>query len=59
MADEDVNLLVRFVLPKGKTETTCTEDLSYAFDQSQDNGLNPNWIEHDKCLALRPGKTVS
>ena len=57
--DADCSLSVRFLLPRGKTETTCTEDLSYAFDQAQDNDFNPSWIDEDSCLELNPGKTVN
>ena len=35
------------------------EDLSYAFDQAQDNDFNPSWIDEDSCLELNPGKTVN
>ena len=56
--EADGSLLIQFVLPKGKTETTCSEDLSYAFDQAQDNNLNPSWLEEEDCLKLNPGKTV-
>ena len=56
---EEISLLIRFVLPKGKTETTCTEDLGYAFDQAQDHCMAPTWIDEDDCAALNPAKTVS
>ena len=56
---EEVSLSIRFVLPRGKTETTCSEDLGYAFDQAQDNGLNPSWIDEEDSLNVNPGKTVS
>ena len=55
---EDVPLIVRFILPKGKTETTCSEDLGYAFDQAQDHGLEPTWSDEQDCLSINPGKTV-
>ena len=55
---EEVSLSIRFVLPRGKTETTCSEDLGYAFDQAQDNGLNPSWIDEEDSLNVNPGKTV-
>ena len=56
---EEISLSIRFVLPRGKTETTCSEDLGYAFDQAQDNGLNPVWIDEEDSLNLNPGKTVN
>ena len=56
--NEDIPLVIRFVLPKGKTETTCSEDLGCAFDQAQDLHLNPNWIDEEDCKALTPAKTV-
>ena len=55
---EDIPLIVRFILPKGKTETTCSEDLGYAFDQAQDHGLEPTWSDEQDCLSINPGKTV-
>ena len=55
---EEISLSIRFVLPRGKTETTCSEDLGYAFDQAQDNGLNPSWIDEEDSLNVNPGKTV-
>ena len=58
-AEDEFNaLMIRFVLPKGKTETTCSEDLGYAFDEAQDQDINPMWIDEDDCLALNPAKTV-
>lgn len=32
-------MVVRFVIPKGRTEVTVTEALSQAFDQSKEEGL--------------------
>ena len=55
---DDVPLIIRFILPKGKTETTCSEDLGYAFDQAQDHGLEPTWSDEQDCLSINPGKTV-
>ena len=55
---DDVPLIIRFILPKGKTETTCSEDLGYAFDQAQDHGLEPTWTDEQDCLSINPGKTV-
>ena len=57
--EEETPLIIRFVLPKNKSETTCTEDLSYAFDQAQDHDMNPTWIKDETCTSLTPAKTVS
>ena len=57
--EDDTPLVIRFVLPKNKSETTCSEDLSYAFDQAQDEHMNPSWIKEESCLSLIPEKTVS
>ena len=56
---DEVSLLIRFILPTGKTETTCSEDLGYAFDQAQDHDMSPTWIDEEECTALNPAKTVS
>ena len=50
---------IYFLLPHGKTRDTCSENLSDAFDQSEENGLNPTWINTDKTLTQKPTKTVS
>ena len=47
------------MLPKNKSETTCSEDLSYAFDQAQDHDMDPTWIKDETCTSLTPAKTVS
>ena len=47
-----------FMLPRGKTKETCSEDLSDAFDQSTENGLSPIWITTDQTLSKTPSKTV-
>ncbi len=56
---DEAAVSLRFVLPKGKTETSCSEALSYAFETSQDNGLSPEWITHDETLQINPVKTVT
>lgn len=55
---EEATVALRFILPQGKTEATCSEALAFAFDASQENGLNPKWISFDQTLALNPVKTV-
>lgn len=57
--DGEVSLLIRFILPKGKTETSCSEDLGYAFDQAQDHDMSPAWLDEEECTAISPAKTVS
>ena len=47
-----------FLMPQGKNEKTCSEILSDAYEQSQDNGLTPSWIAADKVLTKKPTKTV-
>ncbi len=59
MDDVESAVTVRFVLPKGKTEATCSDELSEAFEKSEENLLKPTWISHDDVLQLNPGKTVS
>ena len=56
---DEASLLIRFILPKGKTETTCSEDLGYAFDQAQDHDMSPTWMDEKECIGYRPVKTVS
>ena len=56
--EDETSLVIRFVLPKNKSETTCSEDLSYAFDQAQDHDMNPSWIKDESCTSLTPDKTV-
>ena len=57
--DGEAPLVIRFILPKGKTETTCSEDLGYAFDQAQDHDMSPEWMDEEESTSLRPAKTVS
>ena len=51
--------LSRFVIPHGKTEVTVTDDLSRAFDLSQDAGLGPVWVKEKEVTRLSPTKTVT
>ena len=50
---------VHFLLPKGKSKDTCSDDLEEAFEQCDQNNLNPFWITDDKAFTLKPEKTVS
>jgi hypothetical protein len=46
------------VLPQGKTEATCSEELAFAYSSSEENGLEPKWISSEDVLKLKPVKTV-
>ena len=52
------DLMLRFVLPKGKTEATCSELLSEAFEQCREQEIAPAWICCDEVLKLSPIKQV-
>ena len=52
------SVVLRFVLPRGKNEATCTEELSEAFEKCEDNDMKPAWIGCDDALGLKPTKTV-
>ena len=51
---------MRFVLPKGKTEATCSEALHEAYEkwEAQENVEAPMWISHNDVLKLDPIKQV-
>jgi len=53
----DVAVVVRFVIPEGRTEVTVTEALSQAFEQSKEAGLAPVWVQEQEVLNLSPTKT--
>ena len=57
--EEEVQVMVRFVIPRGKTEVTVSDALSQGFDQSQEAGLGPLWVEEDEILTITPTKTVN
>ena len=60
MAEEEgSSVTIRFVLPKGKNETTCSDELGDAFTLCQDNQMSPEWVSEDDVLELNPGKTVN
>ena len=54
-----IAVTVHFLLPKGKTEDTCSEDLVDAFDQVKEHKMTPIWIEEDKAFEITPSKSVS
>ena len=58
MSDQDSSaVVIRFVLPKGKNEATCSDELSEAFGKCQEQDMNPTWITTNEALAINPGKT--
>ena len=58
--DNDVQeVVVRFVIPRGKSEVTVSDALSTAYDQSAEAGLGPVWVKEDEILNITPTKTVS
>lgn len=58
MSGED-EVICRFVLPPGKTETTCSDELVEAFDKCKDHEVNPQWVPSQDVLQLKPSKQVS
>ena len=57
-SDTGQGVAIYFLLPQGKTQDTCAETLSDAYDQSDESGLSPVWISTDKVLGRKPTKTV-
>ncbi len=55
---EEPYFTLRFVLPRGKTEATCSELLSEAYEKCQEHDIKPAWIGHDEALDLSPVKQV-
>ena len=55
---EDGSVVLRFVLPRGKNEATCSDELSDAHEKCEENGMKPTWITSDDALDLTPVKTV-
>ena len=51
-------VVLRFVLPRGKNEATCSDELSDAHEKCEENGMKPTWITSDDALDLTPVKTV-
>eukprot|EP00092_Neocalanus_flemingeri_P010154 GFUD01010944.1.p1 GENE.GFUD01010944.1~~GFUD01010944.1.p1 ORF type:complete len:1552 (+),score=561.52 GFUD01010944.1:76-4731(+) len=54
---DDLQVVVRFVIPQGRTEVTVTEALAQAFDQSKEAGLTPVWVQEQEVLNISPTKT--
>ena len=59
MEEDDMTVIVRFVIPRGKTEITVTEVLNIAYENSKDAGLGPVWVDEDDILKLTPTKMVN
>ena len=55
----DLAIVVRFVIPEGRTEVTVTESLALAFEQTSDAGMNPVWVQEQEVLNISPTKTVT
>lgn len=55
---DETYFTLRFVLPQGKTEATCSELLSEAYEKCRDHDIKPAWINHDDVLDLSPVKQV-
>ena len=58
VSSEEGSVVLRFVLPRGKNETTCSEELSEAFEKCEDNDMKPAWVSCDDASDLTPTKTV-
>jgi len=56
---DDLQVVVRFVIPQGRTEVTVTEALALAYDQSKEAGLAPIWVQEQEVLNISPTKTVT
>lgn len=54
---DDLQVVVRFVIPQGRTEVTVTEALALAYDQSKEAGLAPIWVQEQEVLNISPTKT--
>jgi hypothetical protein len=61
MSDDSASqdgVVLRFVLPRGKNETTCSDELSDAHDKCEEHEMKPKWIASDDAMELTPTKTV-
>ena len=57
--EAELQVVVRFVIPRGKTEVSVSEALSLGYDRSSDADHGPVWVTEDHVLSLQPSKTVS
>lgn len=55
--EAEVQVAVRFVIPRGKTEVSVSEALSLGYDQSSEADHGPVWVNEEEVLALQPSKT--
>jgi len=51
-SEESVDVVVRFIIPRGKSEVTVSESLSFAFQVSQKYGLMIDWVREEKLLEM-------
>ena len=49
---EDSQVIIMFVIPKGRTELTVTDSLAQAFNVSKEAGMSPIWVEEQKLLGI-------
>lgn len=45
-------------VPQGKSEMTCSDELSEAYEIAKTHGLEPVWTMEDECAKMTPSKTV-
>ena len=57
--EAELQVAVRFVIPRGKTEVSVSEALSLGYDQSSEADHGPVWVNEEEVLSLQPSKTVS
>ena len=57
--EAELQVVVRFVIPRGKTEVSVSEALQLGYDRSNDADHGPVWVNEDDVLSLQPSKTVS
>ena len=50
--EAELQVVVRFVIPRGKTEVTVSEALSLGYDQSSDADHGPVWVAEEEVLSL-------
>ena len=52
------NVVVRFTIPRGKSEITVSESLSFAFQVCQKFGLMIDWIPEERLLEMLRKETL-
>ena len=48
----EANVVVRFTIPRGKSEITVSESISFAFQVCQKFGLMIDWIQEERLLEM-------